>query len=458
MVIIRPDLIEEWNFEKNDKLGLDIREITIGMGKNVWWCCPKCKSIYATLIRKRTQGNNCPYCRGLKVNNTNSLEVLRPDLAKEWHPTKNGELTPNDVTKGKRLKVWWICELGHEWKINIRNRNNGSGCPYCVNRSKKVKRRYNDMWTTNPELAKQLANPEDGYKYTQSSNVRVDWVCQNCKAIISNKKIYQIRKNGISCNRCSDGISFGEKVVYNILEQQGIMFTREKTFDWSNNKRYDFYLPHQNTVIEVHGMQHYQQTSRKSARTLEEEQANDRYKYEMAMNNDIENYIVIDARESSTEWIKNSLLNNKNNYIIKTHNIDWIECSRYASKSLIIEVCEYWKNNGKPSTLAVSQKFKIGVPTIVKFLKQGASNGWCDYDVDKSRLKGMQLLGLKRRKVLCQLSLNGELIKEWDYINNVAYEFNVTPSAIAKACKSKSHKSCGFKWMYKEDYDEMINK
>ena len=32
---------------------------------------------------------------------------------------------------------------------------------------------YNDIWTTNPELGKLLADPEDGYKYTQNSNKRI---------------------------------------------------------------------------------------------------------------------------------------------------------------------------------------------------------------------------------------------------------------------------------------------
>ena len=30
-----------------------------------------------------------------------------PHLVKEWHPTKNGDLTPKDVTYGSNKKVWW---------------------------------------------------------------------------------------------------------------------------------------------------------------------------------------------------------------------------------------------------------------------------------------------------------------------------------------------------------------
>ena len=38
----------------------------------------------------------------------------------------------------------------------------------------------NDMWTTNPELASLLADPNDGYKYMQSSGHKVKWKCKNC--------------------------------------------------------------------------------------------------------------------------------------------------------------------------------------------------------------------------------------------------------------------------------------
>ncbi len=43
-----------------------------------------------------------------KIKYEESLEFLFPELAKEWHPTMNGDLTPRDVSKGARDRVWWI--------------------------------------------------------------------------------------------------------------------------------------------------------------------------------------------------------------------------------------------------------------------------------------------------------------------------------------------------------------
>ena len=57
------------------------------------------------------------------------------DLAQQWHPTKNGNLTPNDVTPNSRKKVWWKCDQGddHEWQVSVNNRAYGYGCPVCTN-------------------------------------------------------------------------------------------------------------------------------------------------------------------------------------------------------------------------------------------------------------------------------------------------------------------------------------
>lgn len=71
-----------------------------------------------------------------KIDN-NILAVRYPKLAKEWHPTKNGELSPYDVTYGSQKKVWWTCTKGHEWEARIFSRSKGSGCPDCFSEQRK---------------------------------------------------------------------------------------------------------------------------------------------------------------------------------------------------------------------------------------------------------------------------------------------------------------------------------
>ena len=121
-------LIEEFDKNKNN---ISINEVTFGSGKKVWWKCPKNHS-YVCSIRDKVRGYGCPICSNRKISvGYNDLNTTNPRLAKEWHPTKNGDLTPKDVTANSGKKVWWICEKGHEWCTSVQHRNNGTNCPKC---------------------------------------------------------------------------------------------------------------------------------------------------------------------------------------------------------------------------------------------------------------------------------------------------------------------------------------
>src|SRR5690554_38831 len=152
---LKPELWYEWDFKKNNELGLDIWSATKGSEKYAWWICPKCKSSYKAKIYSRMV-SNCPYCASQKVNHTNSLASLRSDIAKQWHSTKNGDLTPHNVSCGSDNLVWWICDKNHEWRARVSDRTKNKGCPYCSN--KKVLKGFNDLWTTHSHIAKMLAN------------------------------------------------------------------------------------------------------------------------------------------------------------------------------------------------------------------------------------------------------------------------------------------------------------
>ena len=69
-----------------------------------------------------------------------NLQVINPNLSEQWHPTKNGNLTPKDVAPRSRKKVWWRCKKGHSWKALVSNRTGlSSGCPECA---RKANRKY----------------------------------------------------------------------------------------------------------------------------------------------------------------------------------------------------------------------------------------------------------------------------------------------------------------------------
>lgn len=62
-----------------------------------------------------------------------SLFEKQPSLLAEWHPTKNGNLQPSDISFGSGRKIWWQCKkCGHEWQSAIYARTAGTGCPICA--------------------------------------------------------------------------------------------------------------------------------------------------------------------------------------------------------------------------------------------------------------------------------------------------------------------------------------
>ena len=97
-----------------------------------WWLCPKGHS-YQSSLGSRTDGCGCPICDGKQVlKGFNDLESKYPDIAKQWHPTKNGKLKPADVIAGTKKRVWWICERGHDYRTSVQQRTlQGCGCPIC---------------------------------------------------------------------------------------------------------------------------------------------------------------------------------------------------------------------------------------------------------------------------------------------------------------------------------------
>ena len=71
----------------------------------------------------------------LKKNLT--LFEIMPTLVKEWHPTANGDLTPQNVKLDYPKKVWWLCFEGHEWQTTIKCRLKNNDCPICENAKRK---------------------------------------------------------------------------------------------------------------------------------------------------------------------------------------------------------------------------------------------------------------------------------------------------------------------------------
>ena len=132
-----PELMEQWDYIKNSQLLLDPNTIPHRSGKTAWWLCSKGHSYEQPIIKKTARKYGCTICNNSRiVKGFNVLSTLYPNLALEWHPTKNGELTPSSVSYGSGKNAWWICPIGHEYQSVIRERTTGqTKCPICHKRN-----------------------------------------------------------------------------------------------------------------------------------------------------------------------------------------------------------------------------------------------------------------------------------------------------------------------------------
>ena len=197
----REDLLAEWDSERN--LPLTPETVSRGSKRRVFWRCANGHSWQAAVHTRSGSGTGCPYCSGrLPVPGETDLATRYPDLAAEWHPTKNGDLTPSDVLPGSHRLVWWQCPHGHEWRAQIKSRVSGAGCPICSNRA--LLRGVNDLATNNPELARQWHPTKNGdlapADVVPGTRRKVWWVCDKgheWRAAVS------ARVNGSGCPVCT---------------------------------------------------------------------------------------------------------------------------------------------------------------------------------------------------------------------------------------------------------------
>ena len=276
------------------------------------------------------------------------------------------------------------------------NIKRGSSCACCGNISNKiVVKGINDIATTNPWMIPYFENEEDCYKYTCDSNKKINMKCINC----GHKKelaICYLHKNGFSCPICGDGISYPEKVIMNLLKQLNIDFIMQlnnKQFNWCDKFRYDFYfeLNNKKYIIETHGLQHYENNGG-FFNKLKEQQKIDIIKQELALKNGIDEYIIIDCRESNIDFIKENILHSKLNNIFNLNNVDWNYINEKSQKSLLVEICKYWKehnniNSEKLSTTYVGKVFNVDRTTVLRYIKIGNDIGLCNYTKRNTILK-----------------------------------------------------------------------
>jgi len=336
-------------------------------------------------------------------------------------------------------------------------------CPICCGRQKTIILKPNNI-VAKPNTHWMIKYFQGGYDeaklYTYRSDKIVEFKCPDCGEI-RKKKVNELYSfHSIGC-KCGDGVSYPNKFIYAILNQLNIDYSHEVNFLWASNKFYDVYIENIQLIIENHGKQHYSKNGFHTfgGRTLEEEQANDKYKKESALQNGIKYYIELDCRKSELNWIKDSVMKSQlpNLLHFKEEDIDWLECERYATKNIVKEVCDYKKENPFMSIKELIIKFHSSESTIRKYLKSGNELGWCVYIPKKPNKEQVFTVKSKpsRKRVLCiEKDIVFFGVREVAEKGIEIFNEEIRSEGVRKCCtgEKNSYKGYHFKFITNEEY------
>ncbi len=297
-----------------------------------------------------------------------------------------------------------------------------------------------------PELYECLLNKEDGEIHIGSAK-KVDWVCPNCGSLVPQKSVNKVVSNGISCKNCGDGVSKPEKITISALKQNGVRFICQRTFDWSERKIYDFYLPEYEAIIEVNGSQHYGfGFEHLSGKTLEDQKRIDRDKKSLALQNGVKFYFEVEAINTSAQHIVPQLDACMRNLGIVANTSTEI-CERDSLKSNVYIAAMMW-NDGKSSG-EISDELCVSAATVIKYLKSATHVGLCGYTPLIAHQKSQELAIEKKKKSVRCITTDTVFQSLADACREygISSASNIIRSCNGSVCAGK-HNGTPLRWEY----------
>ena len=443
---------ERWEFIRNftkeeyGELGYKNPDST-----RAWYKCKKCGE-FKQIAKSQFKGhllmckNNCHV--EVKIENEyhnfniGNWEFIRNLTKKEY-------VESNYIPSGKEggdTRAWYKCKKCGELKSMSKSRFKRSrtvcdnGCHGKSFNTNRVIIGVDDIATTHPYLTQYFVCREDAFKHRSGSGKKIKTKCPHCSHV-KEIRVHDLVKYPYRCDLCDDGVSYPEKFLMRLFQELNIGFKKQIMLDTCH--KYDFLV--NDTIIEVHGEQHYKYTG--FHRSFYEERENDMLKYDIAVLHGYEynkNYIFIDARKSNLEWMRQSIIDANLLQILgfAEESVDWLKIEQGARSNLVKEVCNYFDSNNT-STLKMQEIFGLNFNTISRYLKQGAELGWCvynpkDYDVTKrtKRVKGVHIIS-GEVLIFNSISEAGRKLRGERGMKN-----------ISRCCRGKGKSAYGYVWEY----------
>ena len=271
--LLRKDLIKEWDNETN--YPLTPFDFTPGSSKRVGWKCGICGNKWIAIIKNRCIGHGCPSCKHRRLSllrstpKNNSLMTMNPQLSLQWHPTKNGNLKPQDICCHSNRSVWWKCpDCNYEWEsiINIRMKSKYQSCP----KHPLLLPFKKSLSFLDPDLAREFNGSNNPHitpdNLSLGSKWIIHWKCGKC-GYSWDGDVYSRVRGYNNCPNCCDKITLKNGIrCASLIEAYYYLKYRAEKKKFLHNKkygglgkfgncRYDFYLPAEQTYVEVTSFQ-----------------------------------------------------------------------------------------------------------------------------------------------------------------------------------------------------------
>lgn len=269
LATLRPDLVDEWDFDENGLL-LPPDVTCHDSVHKIHWKCSRCGHIWiATATDRAIHGRGCTICKhkagvAKKIRNhaLKSGGIVDPKLLADFDYEAN-DFTPDSVSPKSNRMAFWKCHVcGYKWRAKIVNRANGRGCPSCSNRV--VVKGRNDLQTTDPELAAEWdpANDKGPDEVTRGSSYNASWICpkgHHYKATVNKRT-----SEHTNCPICDKGrhTSFAEQAIFYYVKM--LFPDAQNHYDegFPNGMELDIYVPLIRTGIEFDGIYWHQKNAK----------------------------------------------------------------------------------------------------------------------------------------------------------------------------------------------------
>lgn len=368
----------------------------------------------------------------------------------------------------KKLKAYsYKCsKCGYIGDIREDVLSKGASCPCCCIPPRIIVENINSL-VAKEETKWMIPLFENGYDeaklYSKGSTKKIKHICPYCgKQQTIARPIYQLYSNMPKCEFCGRGRSYPERLVTSLLNSLNIEFIAQltsTTYKWCGNKRYDFYIPSLNMIIETHGEQHYKDTNRTK---LNEVANNDKEKEVLALNNGIIYYIVLDCRHSDFDFIRQNIISSD---LIKLLNsdIEWNVVRKMTNDTLTIQMWEYWNSLSEPISITkFAEKFEISRQVTKDVLQEGFAQNKLQFSMDDILNKNIKERNERAKgianKAKVAIYKDGLLLGEFESMHELErrseelYGTKLITSKISLVCdKDKKYKGFNFKKIARND-------